>query len=335
MNEIGGEFWEIPISKNENNIFPNNTQWYLSGRNALCSIIEQIGDKHTVAIPSWCCDSMIEPFINAGYEVHFYPVIWDGQVKQKITLDCDVLLELDYFGYSTNSAKNYNYNGVIIRDLTHSILSGAPKKADYYFGSLRKWCGFPTGGFAWANDGTELKVDKTTNGEYIHLRKIAMEQKNEYIHGKRGDKQFLQLFKQAEELLSANDTPASGISDINKAKQLDVKTIKNQRRSNAEVLISSLNELVMFPQVNSTDCPLFVPIIVPNGKRDELHKYLIEKNIYCPIHWPITKFHNLDKRESYIYENEISLICDQRYNKQDMIRIVDTIKQFWRTTLCH
>ena len=67
------------------------------------------------------------------------------------------------------------------------------------------------------------------------------------------------------------------------------------------------------------DCPIFVPILTTN--REAIRKKLIENEIYCPIHWPKPN----DKCESNLYELELSLICDQRYNEADMQRIVDVI----------
>ena len=75
---------------------------------------------------------------------------------------------------------------------------------------------------------------------------------------------------------------------------------------------------------------MFVPILVPDGKRDELRRYLIKHEMYCPVHWPVSMYHKLDKRAEIIYKNELSLVCDQRYTEEDMQRMVETIKDFWK-----
>ena len=75
--EIGSEFWNVPVSGENNTVFNYDMDWYISGRSALLAIIKDIGmqaDVHTVSLPSWCCHTMIEPFIDEGIEVHFYPV---------------------------------------------------------------------------------------------------------------------------------------------------------------------------------------------------------------------------------------------------------------------
>ena len=77
----------------------------------------------------------------------------------------------------------------------------------------------------------------------------------------------------------------------------------------------------MLFDMNDIDCPLFVPIIIKNGKRDYYRKKLIENKIYCPIHWPQPN----EKCESNLYELELSLICDQRYTENDMKKIISIL----------
>ena len=123
MSEIGSEFWEVPMCEAENAIFPDTTQWFLSGRSALQSILKDLKGCHTVAMPSWCCESMFKPFVDEGYEILFYPVYWHKHLVQEITLECDVLYLVDYFGYSAQEPDLCNYKGVVIRDVTHSIFT--------------------------------------------------------------------------------------------------------------------------------------------------------------------------------------------------------------------
>ena len=89
--------------------------------------------------------------------------------------------------------------------------------------------------------------------------------------------------------------------------------------------------MLIFREMKDTDCPMFVPIFVPDGKRDELRRYLIRNEIYCPVHWPVSEYHVLDEKTKEIYDNELSLVCDQRYNEKDMKRMIDTIRVFWKS----
>lgn len=329
-NEIGSEFWEVPTGAAESNPFFRSAQWFLSGRSALQAIIRENKGCHTVALPSWCCDSMIKPFADAGLKVRFYPVYWQNELIQETHLDSDILLLMDYFGYTTDQPALSGYTGVVIRDITHSIFSSTYSDADYYYGSLRKWCGVWTGGYAWTKDGHKMLIEMSSDHGFAKLREKAMLRKAEYISGERTDKDYLIIYEEAEETLESIGIVPGAERDVDLANSLDVEYIKTRRRANAEVLRSAFPDWLLFPEVKPSDCPMFVPVLVPNGKREALRHHLIRNEIYCPIHWPVSGYHELNERTGYIYQNELSLICDQRYSVKDMNRIIETIKTFWK-----
>lgn len=331
MKEIGSEFWDVPIQDEKNSLFPETTQWYLSGRSALQAIIKELQNCHTVAMPSWCCESMIKPFLNAGIKVLFYPVYWKEGLIQEINTNSDILFLMDYFGHTTNQQDLNCYNGIIIRDITHSILSTIHKDADYYFGSLRKWCGVWTGGYAWATDCHRLPIVETGDNGYTELRKQAMKLKNSYIN-ELGviDKKYLKLYENAENILEKINIVPADDRDVTIAKKLDINLIKQRRRQNAMVLRSAFKEWLLFPELKNDDCPMFVPVLIPDGRRDELRKYLMLHQIYCPIHWPGSTFHILNENTEYLFNNELSLVCDQRYTEEDMTKIIEIIESYWK-----
>ena len=333
MKEIGSEFWDVPTIDQQNKLFPEFAQWFLSGRSALQAIITDLGEVRSVSLPSWCCDSMIKPFADAGLEIHFYPVYWsEGRLIQEWSFDCDVLFLIDYFGYTGAIPDLSGFKGTVIRDVTHSVFSTTYSDADYYFGSLRKWCGVWTGGYVWAKDGYRLETMEQNDQGYTELRMRAMAEKAEYISGGRDDKGYLRIFEEAEETLEHVGIVRAADRDIGLAQRLDVKGIRKRRRVNAEVLRKAFPDWLIFPKLSSNDVPMFVPVLVPGGKRNELRRYLINNEIYCPIHWPVSDFHRLDGKEQFIYDNEMSLVCDQRYTEEDMYRMVETIKEFWKET---
>lgn len=328
LREIGSEFWDVPETDRYNCLFPAMTQWYISGRSALKSIILDLQNCHTVAMPSWCCDSMIKPFVDAGFDVHFYPVFWHDGLVREISIKCDVLFIMDYFGYTFECPNLENYRGIIIRDVTHSIFSSSYSDADYYFGSIRKWCGVCNGGYAWSRDGHRLTSGARDDYGYNVLRKEAMKQKAEYIRGERFDKNYLKIYKEAEAILENIEIVSSPRRDIKLAENMDVELIRYRHKMNAEVLQDAFANWLIFPHNKDKDCPMFVPVFVPNGRRDELRNYLIKHEIYCPIHWPVSEYHRLDERTKGLYENELSLVCDHRYTRMDMHRMVTVINEF-------
>lgn len=329
MKEIGSEFWSVPITEKENGLFSKELSWYASGRFALKAIIKDI-KKHksvkTVGMPSWCCDSMILPFLEEGIQVKFYSVYAAEDGLQQEFSECfgaDILLVMDYFGFSR--IKPFEFDGIVICDMTHSVFSATLPGADYYFGSLRKWAGFYTGGFAYKKGG-KLEAPRVGDSEYSLLRREAMLAKKAYIEGRYEAKQYLEMFSKAEELLENSKESMADREDVEKTSWIDVEHIRNTRRKNASFLLDSLSELAVFPELDLDDCPLFVPILVANERRDSLKRYLVDKKIYCPVHWPISELHHLESRTRALYEGELSLVCDQRYTLDDMQRIVSEIK---------
>ncbi len=326
--EIGSEFTRVPLTDKKNDIFPACARHYVSGRSALKAIISELDSCRSVALPSWCCDSMIKPFTDAGIRVEFYPVYSDGGFKQKIRTDTDAVLVMDYFGYSSGTLLP-EYGGTVIRDVTHSLFSCRYDDADYYFGSLRKWCAVPAGGFACANYGHPLSAAQEDISAYINLRAKAMRLKEQYLSGdSSADKGYLALFNEAEEMLDGFGAVSSDGYDTVSYENIDADYIGSARRENAEILRSAFKDWLLFPDMKETDCPLFVPVLVPGGKRDALRAFLINRSVYCPVHWPVSKYHTLGEKERFIYDNELSLVCDQRYTPQDMQYIVNTIKLF-------
>ena len=332
MREIGSEFWSVEIATQPCQIFDNNIQWYISGRSALQAIIKDLRWAKTVSMPAWCCDSMVKPFVDAGMKIKFYPVYPDHGLKQEIDVDADVLFLMDYFGYTE---ERVNDHPCIIRDVTHSFFSRNYDDADYYFGSLRKWCGICTGGFAWSKKKNRLYEGIKNGFNYVSLRSEAMDLKSSYINKKTSisgelvtDKHFLSIYEKAEQELDNIGIVAAPERDIELARMLDVDYIVSRRKENGRALMKAFPDMIVFPDLGEHDCPMFVPILVPNGKRDALRRYLIERDIYCPVHWPVSSYHEADSKSAVLYNDCLSLVCDQRYKQEDINRIINTIYEF-------
>ena len=331
--EIGSEFWNAPVGPGPNALFPSVAQWYASGRSALKAILRDIGPARTAALPSWCCDTVVKPFLDAGMEVRFYPVrrAPDGLV-QEIDTGCDVLFVMDFFGFSPVHPSSFSHP-CVIRDVTHSLFSSLPSDARYGFGSLRKWCGVYGAGFAWSDH--PLPVADAGDSGYAECRQKAMALKARYLRDKASglpgniDKAaYLDLLGKAEETLDSLDAIPAHPRDVFVAGNLDVDTLVRRRRANARILMEAFPDLLLSPELRPADVPLCVPILVPGGRRDALRQYLVRQEIYLPVHWPRTSLQNGAPDPSGFYRDELSLVCDQRYTAADMDRMVRAIREF-------
>ena len=342
--EIGSEFWI------ENDFFVDPAeQFYMSGRSALNAIIMDAKSKYSIRralLPSYCCDSIIIPFIKNDIPVRFYDVFLDDDRKLSMHIpkaeEDELLFFMHFFGAKISRLRmdgEIQDWAAVIEDQTHSFFSGFKSEINphYTFVSFRKW--FAVSGIAMAkNEAGDLPETEKTNQEYNTLRNQAFLEKSRYINGEHFNKDFfLDMFRKAEEIL---DEDCSCYAPDPKDYQRLAKSIRNQeqmiaaRRANATVLtreienIEQLSVIVDFDM--EKDCPMFVPIVEMTGHRTELRNYLIKNEVYCPVHWPTSSYHKeLNDGVKSIYENELSLVCDQRYTPDDMKRIVRLINEFY------
>ena len=348
--EIGSEFWRtdflVPTEHRflPSDDWPGDKQYFVSGRTALYVIIEEIKESLgslrplKAYLPSYCCHTMIEPFFQQGVFVDFYPVVFrDGSFQQLIdpTKVCDIILVMDYFGFSTVE-KELPKNAIVVRDMTHALFSSdhAEKlqSADYLFASFRKWGPVAGASVASKKIGEWSVTSKRHHNSYISRRKGGYELKADYIEGKSIEKyEFLDIFSEAEALLDQDYIDyAADEKSISEAATLYQSV--SIRRRNAELLLQGLNSLhivePIFPRIETHDVPLFIPILVKNNKRDDLRKYLIENSVYCPVHWPLSPLHSITTEEQQIYSSELSLICDQRYGEDEMNRQLELLRSY-------
>ena len=337
-DEIGSEFWGrtcekagLPVWQN----YKGDKRFYMSGRTALYGVIEDIIENRkctTAYLPEYCCHTMIVPFLMHGIQVEIYPVVADGGLTSIIDkgYQCDIVLTTDFFGYQGNAC--ILPEAVHIHDVTHSLLSKpAYYKPDYTYGSFRKWGPVAGAGFACKHAGIfSRKKDMPEHTSYMELRKKGFKNKEKYMNQETDNKSlFLEAFHEAEILLEHNfiDYKADNES-LYAASCLQDST--GRRRDNAKWLTAHLVKsriaAPIFPSVQADDVPLFVPVLIDGGIRNQLKQYLIENRVYTPVHWPL--LHMVHKMTKELYENELSLICDQRYTIQDMQRQLSLILDF-------
>lgn len=343
IREIGSEFW-----KPRKQHIGDNETLYLSGRTALDVIVKDAMKSYgitSVLLPSYCCHTMIEPILINGIKIHFYDVyVENGFLTADVPepVDHEMLYIMKYFGdidiRYVGAGKNLSGWVTTVEDLTHScFMDSYSTQADYWFASYRKW--FAVAGIAVAGkkDGKLPEAVKGCHRRYVELRERAFSLKQRFMDGEDADKQeFLSIFGEAEEMLDTDyRNYRVGLEEIHSLFQFmdRMETVKFKRRSNAQTLIDGLKDIeeisVFADFKDDKKCPLFVPVIVEDGKRDALRRYLISKDIYCPVHWPLSEQHiGLSDRAKAIYGKELSLVCDQRYRIEDMERFVHEIRDY-------
>ena len=238
----------------------------------------------------------------------------------------------NYFGYENTlpieTIKEFKAKGaIILYDRTHSFLmENDPylELADYSFASIRKWMGVIGG--AVVNGVKDYQLMPCS---YLDCKEKAMRMKKVYIEGDSSiDKQaFLNLYGEFGHHLT-EDYQSYEMDDLSYAlyKTEDFAAMRHKRRANAKYLHEHLKGVRFLGELTHNAVPLFVPVFFDTiEQRNAVRKKLIEAQIYCPIHWPKPAMIPADFEVNKIYDTELSLICDQRYNLDDMDRLVTLI----------
>lgn len=339
LSEIGSEFW---LEEQTSEVVVNNDNgcYVLSGRTAIDVILQDIQKERNVQdvyLPAYACDSMLQPFMDREIKIHLY----DMSLGDKLGYDIDENKQVDifyvcnYFGYENNVANDiierFRESGaIIIYDKTHSLFMENDQTmllADYSFASIRKWMGVVAGAVVWKRNGGISSSLKDC--PYLPCKIEAMQEKRNYLAGDIAiNKQvFLDKYASFGHSLSADyrDYRMDKLSCAIWA-QADREWIKKIRKDNAAVLHSN-GKVQYLNELSANSCPIFVPVFLESSEiRNKLRKTLIDSQIYCPIHWPKNKLIAKDMKVNDIFDRELSLICDQRYNPNHMGRINEIIK---------
>lgn len=348
-SEIGSYFWlDESVTKNAAQIpvwLPklSDSAFAFSGRASIEIVLRDIlsGRKvKKVYAPAYCCVSMLQAFIDHGIKIKYYDVIFtDGVLHYDIDYNhgCDIVLIMNYFGINAEQThevieKLHHGKAVIIEDITHSLLNfkAYSQYSDYLVASLRKWFAVPTGGWLGKTSGNLIVKPNLPSNHTVDEKIQGMKEKAAYISGEFSDKEHFLLTNakfendliHVDRMLMLDDTSYEILCGT------DVEQVKQQRRRNAKVLLQGLKEfsgnILTLPDFHlEEETPLFVPILLKEENRDSLRKYLIDRGIYCPVHWP-----EVMGAPVSIRRNELSLVCDQRYSEKDMDAMVACVKEW-------
>jgi len=349
LNEIGSEFWHVPSSE-PNDFFSRcegDIAFTMSGRTSILYILQEVESTVTTKIvymPAYCCDSMVAPFRLKGYDIHFYDIThsFEPVIQLNLLKSAGVFFTCDYFGFPTSIPQKFidtcrKHHIITIHDITMSLFSQVNyTNHDYLLGSFRKWIGIASGGLAIALKkpfSTQLLPPLTP---YIQTRQKALNLKAEYIQSPSESlkTQVRDLFLNAEALLNgATSRYASDTVSIDCLRHYPYLELIEKRRRNYLTLLEGFSSLaninILHASMSADTCPMF--FIIFTDDRDRFKQYLIENQVYPPVHWPIPENREHSENSKQIANAILSIPCDQRYGTQEMERIVALARFFFKT----
>lgn len=339
MKIIGGTFPPEKTEFAENGFFEHicpedgEVVFTMSGRCGIYYCLQdlQITDtKKTAYVPIYTCETVLAPFIKAGYSLKFYEIdrnlhsVFDPDVLDEIS----VLSLCGYYGfcnYDRPFVRECKQRGIaVFEDVTHSVFSadGIDPLCDYAAGSFRKWMGVPCGGFAMKAHGHFLPKLLPPHPEHLSLRIRTINEPGNDLFWK-GEMLLRQIF----------DSYASDEDSEYKLRHADFHEISQKRRKNYQAILdgirSDLNGIhIIFPELNGSTVPSHFAVFAEN--RDALQHHLSDKNIRSTVYWPVGPMVDLNGHETakYIYDHILAIPCDQRYSPEDMVRISEALNEF-------
>lgn len=359
LSEVGSNFWITPEDLKQDFFSEidiaqfgcdySDYAWFSTGRSATSYVLNTIelrnpDVKKVAVLPPFTCHTVIEPFLQRGYEIHTFHVDRNLMSTASDLLDevekhqASVILFHRYFGFDTvkdidTIVPQLKRKGVVvIEDCTQCLYSSFHKSdADYYVSSIRKWCGVPDGGFAICKDGSFANKPSQQDRKLQDAKKAASILKYEYLFERKGDKSiFLTKYREAEDILDSQKTFFT-ISELSKSIQcnLNIQQLKSKRRKNFEIIANGLadakNIKVIFSVLNEDEVPLYCPILCED--RQAIQTILVKNSIFAPVVWSKADCcPQVDADTDYIYEHILCIPIDQRYSIDDMERVVSVIK---------
>ena len=318
-NAIGGYF-ELELPRPGNFLYPAAYK-FQSARAAFLALLRTVKPRK-VFIPHYICDSMIAPLEQSGVEYCFYSVDAEFNIIDDLEFsDSDWLLYVNYFGACEKNIDQlltkYNPHQLI---LDHSqAFYAAPRDCMATIYSPRKFFGVPDGGLLL----TELQICEPQSSDHVSftrampgLKRLAETPEAGYTDYQKAERSL----EQCEPLKMSQLTQRILHS-------VDFENARLRRNENFHFLHHRLKELnkisLNFQNING---PLCYPFLADSP---DLRAHLIREKVFVATYWPETaaRVSNTSHEIKFV-NNLLPLPCDQRYDSNEMQRIVEVCLHF-------
>lgn len=302
MKEIGGYF-ELDLRRD--GVCPQHGIMLNSGRNALRYIVRSLGIKYLL-VPYFTCHTVHDALMEESQcKIRFYEL--DKNLLPSVEPQEDeFILYTNYYGVTgrrvTGIASRYKN---LIVDNSQAFYAHSQGIASFY--SPRKFFGLPDGGIAVCPQIPDLELATEHSVERMKhlLLRIDYDAAAGYSDCKKA---------------ALRGFPIRKMSKLTQAllKNIDYDFAKRRRLFNFKFYSSHLPTI--FPmELESDDVPMCYPFFTENI---ELRRCLIENKIYVPVLWPNVK------ANGDLAEHILPLPLDQRYDSDDLSRVIEVVKRF-------
>ncbi|MCU7938650.1 MAG: hypothetical protein KZQ64_11495 [gamma proteobacterium symbiont of Bathyaustriella thionipta] len=312
--EIGGYF-SLELKKNDFYYHKNSIKLN-SARNCFEYILQTV-KVNKVYVPYYNCSVMLEPLLKTNTSYEFYKINENLEIIDKIGLKSDeYILYVNYFGIKNKYIDFLieMYGSKLIVDNSQSFFSKFTKDIFSIY-SPRKFFGVSDGGYLRGKNITKLELDYDHSlGRISHLIGRIEE---------TGSKYYSEYKKNDNSLIMQDIKKMSKFTDVilSNINYKEIVKIRNKNFLFLHEKLKSMNELNV--DVEYIDGPMVYPFIYKQNIRETL----IKNKIYVATYWEdVLSIDELPGKEKYLTINIIPLPIDQRYNLEDMGKIIKVIE---------
>lgn len=319
MKEIGGYFGlDLPFYDNH---FPNMLK-YQSARAALRALLEHL-KVTALLLPFYICDSVVQAVVDSGVHPIFYSLDHNLSPNDlpETSSDC-YLLYVNYFGLNEANISNimihWPKNRLIIDN--SQALFAQPAEAIATIYSLRKFLGVPDGGMLYAPLTSLVEPDEEDMMSITRFKHLLF---RSAYSAQTGYSDYLA----AERTFDMTNPLAMSKITRRLVSSVDLEVIKRKRRTNFKILSNKLNKLnALKLHLGNNVVPLCYPLLLTEHNVEQIKKCMIQNKIFVPTYWSEVNLRTKEGSfENYMVNNCLALPCDQRYGKDEMDIIVETI----------
>ena len=267
-----------------------------------------------VYIPYYTCDSVIEPVIKLGIDYEFYHIDKSYRIVDNISLaEDEALLYTNYWGLQNGYCEILaaKYEKQLILDYTQAFFS-KPIAGIETFYSCRKYFGVPDGGYLYTDAVADFEIKQDES--YLRLNSLV---KRIDISPEAGYKDFHNVET------SFLDMPIRRMSKLTKRlmQSIDYERAAQQRIDNYNTLRAAIGGR----ELKYGEVPMIFPYESVEGQ--QLRQHLIANKIFVAKYWSnVEEWTEEDTVERWMANHILPLPIDQRYDKEDMNKIIQLIR---------
>jgi dTDP-4-amino-4,6-dideoxygalactose transaminase len=327
-----------------------------SGRSAI-GVAVRYAQRHSpparncVLLPSYLCHTVIQPFLELGFEVAFYPVGGDlmidvREIARRIDRRTLAVLIMQYFGFQQDPALTQRLLSefpdiYLIDDRTHTLLSDLANRDSCSTGAIvvysaRKWAPFPDLGIVrWPASAVVGAGEKpqlldvgydfaflSTRFAALLMRSLFMAFPCEVLR-----RWSIAPVQQSDRILDRRCVLRSASPASLLLWQVwNWRQSWDARRRNFQYLLERWPRKAgtpLYRALSDEICPLGFPVRTSN--RCSVRERLIRHQVYPPVHWLLPK--QVDPGEfadsARLADEELTIPIDQRYSLTDMEHILE------------